>query len=246
MGIGPHPHIGLQTVTWLLEGEVRHLDSLGSDQRIRPGQLNLMTAGRGVSHAEETPAAVAHRPQHGAQLWVAQPDATRRGEPAFEHHSELPAVDLTGGLRATVMVGEAHGLRSPARTDTPIVGLALSATAGATAPVAAPVRLEGSFEHGVVVLAGHLSVGGESVVPGELHYLAPGHDEVTVTAHAGTEALLLGGTPFPHRPFMWWNFVARDRAEVEQARTDWEHAADRFGTVASTLGRIAAPDLWWR
>src|SRR6187397_302254 len=103
VGIGPHPHIGLHTVTWLLEGELLHRDGLGSEQAIRPGQLNLMTAGRGIAHAEE--ATSTGRRHHGVQLWVAQPEATRHGEPAFEHHAELPRVDL-GAATATVLVGE--------------------------------------------------------------------------------------------------------------------------------------------
>src|SRR4051794_7464822 len=118
--IGPHPHIGLQTVTWLLEGELVHVDSLGSEQAIRPGQLNLMTAGHGVAHAEDVPSG-GDSGMHGVQLWVAQPEETRHGEAAFEHHTELPRADLGSGL-ATVMLGEYAGAASPARTDTPIVG----------------------------------------------------------------------------------------------------------------------------
>src|SRR6201988_275271 len=125
MAVPPHPHIGLQTVTWLLSGNVLHRDSLGSEQLIRPGQLNLMTSGRGIAHAEESPAE--HDPTlHGVQLWVALPDAGRQVDPAFEHHGELPATSL-GGFMITVLTGELAGAASAATTFSPIVGAELSA-----------------------------------------------------------------------------------------------------------------------
>src|SRR4051812_47074045 len=124
LDIGPHPHIGLQTVTWLLLGEVLHRDSLGSEQLIRPGQLNLMTAGSGVSHAEET-AGVYEGEIHGLQLWVAQPEATRNGPPAFEHHAELPQTEIDRAV-ATVLAGDLDGASSPARRDTDHVGIDLA------------------------------------------------------------------------------------------------------------------------
>jgi len=156
LGIGPHPHIGLHTVTWLVEGEVLHKDSLGSEQPIRPGQLNLMTAGNGIAHAEED--AGSGGVTHGAQLWVAQPDATRHGAPAFEHHAELPRVDLAPGT-GTVLVGSHGGATSPARADTPLVGLDLDLPDGA-APV---LGLDPAFEHALVVLTGALEVDGRTV-----------------------------------------------------------------------------------
>jgi redox-sensitive bicupin YhaK (pirin superfamily) len=242
MGIGPHPHIGLHTVTWLLEGEVLHTDSLGSEQLIRPGQLNLMTAGNGVAHAEETPAAAAHLPQHGAQLWVAQPERTRHGLAAFEHHAELPVVGLGGDLRATVMVGELRDVASPARRDWLMVGLVVSSHGGASGEV----DLDPSFEHGVVVLDGRVEVDGEQVVPGELAYLGEGRAGLQVRADRSTAFLLLGGEPFPEELLMWWNFVARTREEVEEASAAWQAADGRFGPVASHLGRIDAPPMPWR
>ena len=130
MLVGPHPHLGLHTVTWVLDGEVVHHDSLGSEQLIKPGQLNLMTAGRGVAHAEETPAG-ATGSLHGLQLWVAQPDATRSGPAAFEHYSALPEAEV-GPVVATVLVGELAGVRSPARADSPLVGADLVAAGPTT------------------------------------------------------------------------------------------------------------------
>ena len=158
LDIGPHPHIGLQTVTWLLAGEILHRDSLGSEQFIRPGQLNLMTAGHGVSHAEE---ATDYRGQlHGVQLWVAQPSATRERSAAFEHHGSLPHVDLDGGV-ATVLVGDFAGSRSPARRDTDHVGVDLDLHGGDCV-----MSLDPSFEYALVVLDGAATVGDKVVEPG--------------------------------------------------------------------------------
>jgi redox-sensitive bicupin YhaK (pirin superfamily) len=232
MEIGPHPHIGLQTVTWLVAGELLHRDSLGSEQPIRPGQLNLMTSGRGIAHAEEMPGG----PQsvHGAQLWIALPEATRHGPSAFEHHADLPVVGA-GALEVTVLLGELDGVRSPARTDTDLVGLALAGTG------AAHLALDPAFEHALVVLDGTVAVGDEVLVPGELAYLGPGRDDLAVEAAPGTHALVVGGVPFPDRITMWWNFVARSRDEIDAAHEDWDAETDRFGPVTSTLRRIPAP-----
>ena len=171
--IGPHPHMGLQTVTWLLAGELVHRDSLGSEQEIRPGQLNLMTAGNGVAHAEETNGG--YRGEfHGIQLWVAQPEATRHGEPAFEHHGELPKIELDGGV-ATVFVGELEEAASLARRDTDHVGVELALRPGRTV---VPVRPD--YEHALIVLEGSLDLGATHVEPGHLAYLGMGRDEVAV------------------------------------------------------------------
>lgn len=243
MAVGPHPHIGLQTVTWLIEGEVLHTDSLGSDQLIRPGQLNLMSAGHGIAHAEHTPEGAGGR-QHGAQLWVAQPDRTRDSEPAFDHHGDLPRVELGPGLEATVLMGELHDARSPARTDSPLVGAALTAGAAARGTVA----LDPSFEYAVVVLSGSVGLRGpgldgtEPVVPGELAHLGTGRVELEVVVDEHTDALLLGGAPFETEPLMWWNFVARTPEEITAARLAWERGGPRFGTVRSPLARIPAPE----
>jgi hypothetical protein len=230
LGIGPHPHMGLQTVTWLLSGELVHLDSLGSEQPIRPGQLNLMTAGHGVAHAEEDPGTA--RELHAVQLWVAQPDATRDGAPAFEHHGELPRLDLDGG-EAVILVGDLAGATSPARRDTEHVGVEVTLRAGRTV-----VPLRGDYEHALVVLEGSVRVDGHVVEPGALAYLGTGRDECALEAVAAVRALLLGGVPFPETLLMWWNFVGRSRDEVSEARRQWATADDRFGRVRSSLQRI--------
>jgi redox-sensitive bicupin YhaK (pirin superfamily) len=235
MEIGPHPHTSLHTVTWLLEGGLLHRDSLGSEQLIRPGQLNLMTAGHGVAHAEETPRAGAAAVQHGIQLWVAQPERTRHGPPAFEHHAELPVAGI-GSARVTVLIGELAGAASPARHDTPLIGADLASEGGRFI-----LPLDPGFEHALVVLTGSLAVGETPVVPGHLAYLGQGREELDLAAEGTTRALLLGGEPLGEQIVMSWNFVGRSRDEVARAASYWNAGAERFGVVASTLARIPAP-----
>jgi redox-sensitive bicupin YhaK (pirin superfamily) len=233
MRVGPHPHIGLQTVTWLLAGEVVHTDSLGVEQAVRPGQLNLMTAGRGVAHAERTPTGSTGR-LHGIQLWMAQPDATRHRGPAFEHHPDLPTAGLPGAV-ARVLVGRMTDVESPARADWPTVGIDLTLHGRARLP------LDPAFEHALLATDGALVVDGTTIPAGALGYVAPGHEQVTVEAATGHRALLLGGAPFESPLLMWWNFVARHPDELADARADWEAGNDRFGAVRSPLDRVPAP-----
>lgn len=238
LDIGPHPHIGLQTVTWLLRGEVLHRDSLGSEQVIRPGQLNLMTAGRGVSHSEET-SGVYEGELHGVQLWVAQPDATRDGPAAFEHHAELPGVELDNG-HATVLLGELMGTTSPARRDTDHLGVDLDLRSGASA-----VPLVAAHEYALAVVEGTVSAGGQKLGPGWLGYLGTGRDELVLATPTRARVLLIGGEPFPEALIMWWNYVARTREEITAAHRSWVTADDRFGTVTSSLARIVTEDPPW-
>ena len=236
MQVGPHPHIGLHTVTWLLDGEVRHTDSLGFDQLIRPGQLNLMTAGDGIAHAETAtdPAA----PLHGIQLWVAQPESTRHGPAAFEHHDSLPS-DVLDGVEVTVLLGHVASLRSPATTDTPIVGAQLTVPSG---PGSGAIPLDPDFEHALIPLSGRLDIEGTNVSPGALAYLGRGRSSIQLAADGATRALLLGGAPFEGEVAMWWNFVARTDDEIDRARSDWAAASARFGSVRSDLPPIPAPE----
>lgn len=238
LDVGPHPHIGLQTVTWLVAGEVLHRDSLGSEQVISPGQLNLMTAGAGVSHSEEATGSY-RGPLHGIQLWIAQPDATRNGAPAFEHHAELPRRDLSGAT-ATVLVGRFDTLDSPARHDSELIGVELAVRDATVVP------LRADFEHALVVLEGTVAVGDQVVEPGRLAYLAPGVDELPLSVGDPARVMLLGGEPFGVRPVMWWNFVARTRAEIDAAYESWRTDDGRFGSVASPLARIDTPPPWWQ
>ena len=194
-----------------------------------------MTAGRGVAHAEEgTEAAAAAK--HGIQLWVAQPEATRHGEPAFEHHAELPQVVVDAG-EATVLVGEFAGVTSPARADTDHVGVELALRRGSTV-----VPLHPEHEHALVVLEGEVDLGDEAVGPGALAYLGAGRDELALAMGDDARVILLGGTPFESEILMWWNFVARSRDEIEEARTAWQaHDEDRFPPVAALTDWIAGP-----
>jgi hypothetical protein len=235
MNVLPHPHIGLQTVTWTFDGEVRHRDSLGSDVVIRPGQLNLMTSGRGVAHSEFSRTGNLH----GLQMWVALPSAEARSKPAFAQHTELPVYE-EDGLRARVFLGTLGEVTSPATTFSPLVGAELGLS-GATA-----VPLRPDFEYAVLLIDGDVEANGIALRPGRLYYAAPGHGELTLASSPHTARLiLLGGLPFPDDLVMWWNFVGRDHDEVAAARADWE-AADivRFGPVTGHgAERIPAPVL---
>lgn len=239
LDVGPHPHTGLQTVTWLIDGQALHRDSLGSEQVINPGQLNLMTAGHGVAHSEE--ATGHYRGElEGIQLWVAQPEATRGGAAGFEHHAELPRVDLPRAT-ATVLLGELGGAESPARRDTPLTGIDLQLHGGAT-----ELPLRPAWEYALVVLRGSVRVGAQVVTPGHLAYLGDERAELALDGEPGSRVVLLGGEPFGEEIVMWWNFVARSRDELTAAYRSWQAQDDRFGRVVSPLPRIAAPAPYWR
>ena len=239
LDIGPHPHTGLHTVTWLLSGRVLHRDSLGTEQLIAPGQLNLMTAGRGVAHSEEATHSFRGTLQ-GVQLWVAQPDSTRFGQPAFAHHAELPRAELDRS-ELTVLAGTLAGVTSPARQDTPLVGVDAVLHPGTSTW---PLRPD--FEHGLVVLSGTVAVDGQPVAEGRFGYLGRGRDDLALTAIEEARVLLLGGEPFEGPILMWWNFVARTRAEIIAAYEQWRAEDGRFGEVGSPLDRIPAPPPPWR
>jgi quercetin 2,3-dioxygenase len=245
MQVPPHPHIGLQTVSWLLAGQVHHRDSLGSDQLIGPGELGLMTSGGGIAHAEQSPA-VHPALLHGVQLWVALPDGERERPPAWSHHDGLPVI-TDRGLRATVIMGELAGATSPGRSFTPLLGADLDL--GPDARVRLP--LEPEFEHAVLVTSGRLHVDGVPLAPGAMLYLGCARRELTISAEAPARALLLGGTPFEDRIVMWWNFVARTNEEIVAARAAWQASdplvstsGDRFSDVPGFDGyRLPAPPL---
>lgn len=236
LDIAPHPHIGIQTVSWLLDGELLHNDSLGLEGPAGPGVLNLMTAGRGIAHSEETPARNAGR-LRGVQLWVALPKSSRETAPAFDQHRTLPVVELEGG-RTTLIIGELAGSRSPARTFSAMVGAEVVVEADRRLVV----PLEPLFEHAVVLLQGGCRLDGRPLAIDTLYYLGCGRSEVVlVSEHDPPRALLLGGAPFGETILMWWNFVARTAEEIVAAREDWE-AGRRFGEVRAYGGeRLSAP-----
>jgi len=241
MRVGPHPHTGLQTVTWLLRGELLHRDSLGSLQAIEPGALNLMTAGRGISHAEESPAK--HPAEiHGVQFWIALPESARHMPPAFQHYPRVPVVSRDG-MRITVLVGELLGERSPAQVYTPLVGASIEAPAGSKTVL--PLRAD--FEYGAIVTHGEAQIAGERLAPGALLYFGKDRTELAIEAGAGGSGIVLvGGQPFEEQILMWWNFVARTKAELTKASGDWNNAAPYLGEVKGYDGpRLSAPMPPW-
>jgi redox-sensitive bicupin YhaK (pirin superfamily) len=236
MKVPPHPHTGLQTVSWLLEGEIVHRDSLGSLQRVGPGELSLMTSGEGISHSEESPALDRPPVLSGVQLWVALPESARHGEAAYEHHTDLPVVEH-GPLRATVVLGEHAGVSSPGTTYTRLVGLDVLVGGDGVLP------LEEELEHAAFVLEGTAAVDGQELEVGKLLELGSGRAELAVGGE-GSRVMVLGGEPLGEPLVLWWNFVCRSAEEVVQAREDWEARAERFGEVVGYPGdRLSAPPL---
>ena len=242
MRVEPHPHIGLQTVTWPFVGEVRHRDAVDSDIVVRPGELNLMTSGAGIAHSEYS-LGDGPVPLDALQLWVALPESRRHGGPAFEQHADLPVVDLGAGARATVVVGELAGVASPAVMFTPIVGAELHLPAG----VRVTVPLRPDWEHALVGVDGAPVVAAGPAVglpPQSLLYLGTNRDGIEIETRDAATLFLLGGEPFEDDIVMWWNFVARTHEEVEAARDAWEAGAARFGHVVGHADeRIPAPPL---
>ena len=241
--IGPHPHIGLATATWLFRGSVVHSDSLGTEQLIRPGELNLMTAGRGIAHAElgvEAPGGVGVDGVIGAQMWLALPESNRGGPSRFEHHAELPHVQLESGS-ARVIAGSFGGVLSPARMDHPSVGVDVSFRGTVDIP------LQLGFEHGVVPIDQPMKVDDAIVEVGSLALVPVGVERLRIEERFGSARfLLLGGEPFGVEIKMWWNFVARTLDEMSDAWRAWkDHDDDRFGPVSSRLARVEAPTPPW-
>jgi redox-sensitive bicupin YhaK (pirin superfamily) len=237
MRVGPHPHTGLQTFTWMIDGEFLHRDSLGYEQLVRPGQVNLMTAGRGISHSEESPAQRSPRLQ-AAQLWIALPDEHRFCEPAFDHYPELPVIHHDG-FRLTVLVGEMLEERAPTHVYSPLVGVDMVATEAAIMYL--PLRPD--FEYGVLVLEGEAVVAGESLTPGTLLYLGSGRTELALDNAGPVRLLLIGGEPFNEEVLLWWNFVGRTQDEMVEYTRLW-NTDEYFGEVKGYQGnRLVAPPL---
>ncbi|CAN0627067.1 putative quercetin 2,3-dioxygenase PA1205 [Burkholderia multivorans] len=236
MHVGPHPHIGLQTFTWMIEGSVLHRDSLGCEQVILPGEVNLMTAGRGITHTEDTVSP--DGAFHAVQLWIALPEAQLHRAAAFRNYKNLP-VHRDGGFDVTVLAGRAFGLESPAEIHTPLVGLDFSSVDKAR--ISMP--LDPAFEYAVLVLSGDVSVDGEALAPDVLLYVGTGRSQFDLRADSAARFVVLGGAPFEEDVLMWWNFVARTSAEMVEAVTAW-NAHRVFGDVPGvTAPRLSAPEL---
>ncbi|MDL5205886.1 pirin family protein [Streptomyces sp. ALI-76-A] len=238
MDVAPHPHTGLQTVSWLFSGEVEHRDSLGTHALIRPGEMNLMTGGYGISHSEvSTPSTTV---LHGVQLWVALPGEHRGAERDFQHH--VPAPVRVDGAEIRVFLGSLAGVSSPVRSFTPLLGAEITLEPGAAISLA----VDAGFEHGLLVDHGDVRLSGTVLRPAELGYLPPGVGTLTLAneSNGPARAVLLGGTPFEEEIVMWWNFIGRSHEDIVRAREDWEAASDRFGDVAGYPGgRLPAPAL---
>jgi redox-sensitive bicupin YhaK (pirin superfamily) len=233
--VRPHPHIGLATVTYLFEGAMQHHDSTGGQQRIEPGAINWMTAGRGIVHSERTPADLRNvqRRSHGLQLWVALPVADEEIAPSFAHTpaAAIPEVEV-GGARLRVLVGEAFGAVSPVAVRSPTLFIDIALGAGDAFPLPLAV------ERAVYVVEGDAQLDGEDIPPGRMVVLAEG-DEPLLSADADARVVLVGGAPLGQR-HIWWNFVSSRKERIAQAADDW--AAQRLGAVAGETEFIPLPD----
>ncbi|MEA5455581.1 pirin family protein [Sinomonas sp. JGH33] len=257
MRVPPHPHTGLQTVSWLFTGEVEHRDSAGHHAIVRPGELNLMTAGRGINHSEySTPGTTV---LHGAQLWTALPEGSRHVDPGFERYVP-PAVVLLGrdgetAGEARVFLGDLAGSASPVRTHTPLLGAEILLEPGAAVVLA----LDERFEHGVLADNAPAVVDGADVPERFLAYVSPGRSALLLANPGGERLrlLLLGGTPFDEEITMWWNFVGRGHEEIVGFRAAWQRQigaepgataddGEPFGPVVEATGgdsALPAPEL---
>jgi redox-sensitive bicupin YhaK (pirin superfamily) len=238
MRVPGHPHIGLQTVTWLFEGEVEHRDTVGTVAVVKPGEVNLMTAGAGVAHSEySTPTTTR---VHGAQLWVALPDGARTGDRAFEHF--VPEVLHVDGAEVRVFLGSWLGATATPHTYTRLLGAEVRLAAGATwrAP------LDPADEVGVLVDLGSVTVDGVRAERSQLVALPDGRDELVLEAHdEPARVLVLGGEPFGAEVVMWWNFVGRNHDEIVAARADWQRQVEAQRTTGHADGRFGRhPDAW--
>jgi quercetin 2,3-dioxygenase len=244
MDVAPHPHTGLQTISWLFSGEVEHRDSAGVHATIRPGELNLMTAGAGICHSEVSIAADRDETAvlHGVQLWAALPDSDRDTGRDFNHYAPEP-ISLPGAV-ARIFLGRLAGSHSPVHTFTPLLGAQLDVEAGARVTL----DIDPAFEHGVLCDQGAVAMHGAALAVGDLGYQGPGSTAL-VLHNNGDQAgrvLLLGGTPFAEQLLMWWNFVGRSHDEIAVYRRLWEEADERFGAVQGYQGtpaRLPAPAL---
>ncbi|MCP2274249.1 pirin family protein [Actinokineospora diospyrosa] len=240
MDVAPHPHTGLQTVSWLFSGEIEHRDSLGTHGLVRPGEVNLMTGGAGICHSEVSTAAT--EILHGVQLWVALPDEHRHAPRAFEHYAPEP-VELEGAV-ARVFLGALAGSKSPVVTFTPLLGAELVVEPHSRVTL----EVDPTFEHGVLLDTGRICVGGSPLGLADLGYLGVGRTQLELT-NLGDEpsrVLLLGGPPFGEPILMWWNFVARSHEEIVAYRDAWQSESEQFGRVEGYTGspaRLPAPPL---
>jgi redox-sensitive bicupin YhaK (pirin superfamily) len=246
MVVAPHPHTGLQTASWLFEGEIEHRDSAGNRAVVRPGELNLMTAGRGISHSEVSTDGT--DVLHGAQLWIALPEGSRDTAPTFEHFVPRPV--RGPGWEARVFLGSLLGAESPVTTHTPLLGAELMLATGKTLEI----EVEETFELGVLLDVGLVSVDDVELKPSDLAFAAPGRTTLAITALEESRLLVLGGPPFGEAIVMWWNFIGRTHEEILGFREEWQaqigtsghdgrQVDGRFGVVDIDMDSIPAPEM---
>lgn len=235
LDVGPHPHIGLQTFTWMIDGTMMHTDSLGTHQLIQPKQVNLMTAGYGISHTEVAPESETQ--MHAAQLWIALPDDKINMAPQFDHYPELPVV-TQDGIELTVLVGEFLQTKSPVKVHSELLGVDLRSSESQSTVL----PLNPKFEYGFMALEGTASANGHELNEDNMVVLEPGLTQVKIDLHAGGRVLLLGGEPFESPILLWWNFVGRTQEELNIAREQWINQDERFGSIPDYDGpRLEAP-----
>jgi redox-sensitive bicupin YhaK (pirin superfamily) len=240
MDVPPHPHTGLQTVSWLFEGEVEHRDSAGVHAFVRPGELNLMTAGAGICHSEVSTAATTVL--HGVQLWVALPDSDRDTGRDFAHYA--PESVFVPGAVLRVFLGALAGSRSPVHTFTPLLGAQVDLEPCARVEL----DIDPAFEHGVLLDQGRLQSAAMPLDVADLAFQGAGSDVLTLHNPGDSPArvVLLGGPPFEEQLVMWWNFVGRSHDDIAAYRRMWQAHDDRFGAVdgyRGTVSRLPAPAL---
>jgi len=218
LDVRPHPHIGLATVTYLFDGEIMHRDSLGSVQPIRPGELNWMNAGAGITHSERSPDAARHGGSKlfGLQLWVALPADQEESAPSFQHYDAdaIPAGEMDG-VTIRQMVGRMDGLAAPVKTLSEMVYAEIAMPPGTRYRVPS-----GQIERAFYLISGGVTVDGQPFGPSELVILKP-HAEIVLASETGAGLVLVGGEPFPEQRFIYWNFVSSRADRIEQAKQDW-------------------------
>lgn len=235
LDVGPHPHIGLQTFTWMIEGTMMHTDSIGSKQLIRPKQVNLMTAGYGISHTEVAPDTETR--MHAAQLWIALPDDKINMAPQFDHYPVLPVVEKDN-IEFTVLVGEFMDTESPVQVHTELLGIDFFAKE----QTKTRIPLNPKFEYGFMALEGDAIVNGHDLNSDNMVVLEPGISQIEVELPKGSRLLLIGGEPFESPILLWWNLVGRTQEELKTATEQWINQDARFGTIPDYDGpRLEAP-----
>lgn len=236
MKVAAHPHTGLQTVTWLFDGKVRHQDSLGSDVQVEPGELNLMTAGYGVAHSELS--VLEKSKLAGVQLWIALPDVARNNKPEFQHYSNLPTVRMKNS-QLRLFAGSFAEIKSPAKFYSPLIGAEINLS---DPNLEIPLDIE--WEHGFLLIDGEVQINQITLEPGDLYFLPKGTINASLQSSTRAKLIFIGGEPLRDPLVIWWNFIGRNHEEILAMRFAWENHDERFPDFKNAIGeRIPAPQL---